>query len=265
MQQEGQGGGVHTARQGQQYPPIAHLGAHVGHGLVDEGGGGPVGLTAADVVDEIADQGHTAAGVHHLGMELHAVEAPLVVSNGRFRGVVGVGQARKAIRQALHRIAMAHPHRGARFHVGEQVDRVVHVQWRLAVFGATGGHHRPAQLLHHQLHAVANPQHRNAQPPDGRITHRRPGLVHGIGAAAEDDALGRQGRQLLGAGGVSHHQGEHLGFPHPPGDQLGILGTEIQDHDRRVPARLGGGVYLGRQVDLGRQGGGGCDLGHQQR
>ena len=235
VQQEGQGGGIHAPGEGQQHPLLAHLGPHIGDRLVDEGGSGPIGDAIADVISEIADQGHAAAGVHHLRMELHAIQTSAEVGHRRLGGVVGVGQAHEALRQALHRIAVAHPHRGTVVHVGEQVGGVIHMQRRLAVFGPAGGHHRPAQLLHHQLHAVADPQHRDAQVPQGRVAAGCAFFVDRAGAAAEDDPLRGQSPQLLGGDGVRQHEGEHLRFAHPAGDQLGILGTKIKDHQPGGP------------------------------
>ena len=88
------------------------------------------------MVDEIADQGHAAGGVHHLWVELNAVELAAVVGNRRFWGVVGVGQARKAIGEGLHRIPMAHPHRRTVVDVGQQIGGVVNKQRGFAVFTA---------------------------------------------------------------------------------------------------------------------------------
>ena len=150
------------------------------------------------MVDEIADQSHAAGGVHHLGVELHAVEATLQMGNRGFRGVGGVRQANKSLGQGLHRVAMAHPHRGSTGDVGEQIGGIIHLQRCLAVFGlAAGGFHHTPQLLHHQLHAVADPQHRDAQLPDRRITEGRVLGVHRTGTAAEDDPLRLHRPQLL--------------------------------------------------------------------
>ena len=67
-------------------------------------------------------------------MELNAIELAAVVGNRRFWGVVGVGQAREAIGEGLHRIPMAHPHRRTVVDVGEQIGGIVNKQRSLAVF-----------------------------------------------------------------------------------------------------------------------------------
>ena len=242
VQQEGKGGGIDTTREGQQHALLAHLGPHISHGLIDESGRGPVGFALTNVIDEIAQHRHPTGGMDHLRVELHPIQPPLVISHRRLGRVVGMGQSGKACRQALHGITVAHPHGRSILDIGQQVHRVVHKQRRLAVFSAACRHDRTAQLLHHQLHAVANTEDRNAQVPNTRITHRSPGLIHGAGAPTEDDPLGLDGLEFFRRGGVTHHQRKHLGFPHAPGDQLRVLGTKIKDHNRRMATGLGGGI-----------------------
>ena len=175
-------------------------------------------------------------------MELHAVQASLMVGHGGLRRVVRMGQTHEAGRQCRHGIAVAHPHRRAVIDVGEQIDRIVDKQRRLAVLGPTGGHDRTAQLLHHQLHAVTNPQHRDAQLPDRRIAERRALLVDRIGTTAEEDAARSQGAELLSGGGVAHHQREDLGLAHTAGNQLRVLRAEIENDNGGMAARSGGVV-----------------------
>ena len=168
-----------------------------------------------------------------------------VVGNGGLGRVGGVGQPHESLRQALHRIPVAHPHRGSLAHVVEQIGGIVHEQGRLAVLGPAGCDHSPAELLHHQLHAITNPQHRDAQVPDRRVAQWRPRFIHRTGPATEDQAPGCQPGQLGRGGGVAHHQREHLGLPHAPGNQLGVLGAEVENHDRRGATGAAGRVADG--------------------
>ena len=87
---------------------------------------------------------------------------------------------------------MAHPHRRALVDVREQVGGVVDKEGRLAVLSAARGHHRATQLLNHQLHAVADTQHRNTQIPNPGIALRGVVGVHRAGTTTEDDPLGIQ-------------------------------------------------------------------------
>ena len=246
VQQKGKCGGIHATGKSQEHTLVTHLAAHVSHRFIDESVCGPIGHTPTDVIHEITQQSHAALRMHHLRVELDAVEPARVIRHGGFRRVVGMGQTHKAIRQTLHRITMAHPHRGSLIHVGEQIRGVVNKQRCFAIFSAASCHHGAAQLLHHQLHAVANPEHRNAQLPDFGVTQRRMLGIDRTGASTQDDSPGIDGLQVLRRGGVTHHQGIHLGFPHTPGDQFGILRSEIENHNRRVTIGFadGGGVHV---------------------
>ena len=50
-------------------------------------------------------------GVHHLGMELHAIELAGVVGDGRERRAVGDRHGAEAVGEPGDAVAMAHPHR----------------------------------------------------------------------------------------------------------------------------------------------------------
>ena len=181
--------------------------------------------------------------MHHLGMELHAVELSLKVRHRRLRRVGGVGQAHKPLRQCFYRVAMAHPHRRTVVDIGEQIRRVIHFEGRLAVFGLTRGSlNNSTELLHHQLHPVANPQHGNAQIPDAGIAQGRMFGIHGTGATAEDDSLRSYASQLLRRSAVAEHHRKHLGLAHAPSNQLRILGAEIKNDDGRLTLSVGRGL-----------------------
>ena len=78
---------------------------------VAEGGHRPVAAAARDLVHEILEHRRAAGRVHHFGVELHAVEPPLLVRDGRERRVARGGDGREALRQRRHAVAVAHPHR----------------------------------------------------------------------------------------------------------------------------------------------------------
>ena len=102
-----------------------------------------------------------------------------------------MSQTHEALGQSLHGITVTHPHRGTTLHIREQCSGVIDHERSLAVFGLTRGRHHPtAKLLNHQLHAVADPQHRDAQIPNRWIAE---GSLIGIDrtwASAEDDSTG---------------------------------------------------------------------------
>jgi len=88
-------------------------------------------------------------------------------------------------------------------------------------------HHLAAEMPAHQLHAVADPQHRHAQLEQLLGHCRRPLLVNRLRPAGEDDPFRVEStdrRQF-------HVEGMQLAvdvrLAHPPGDELGVLRPEI--------------------------------------
>ena len=73
---------------------------------------------------------------------------------------------------------------------GKQSGGILDVQFRLAEFPFFGLFHLAAQLLNHQLGAVADAEHRNAQLENGRIGMGSAVVVDRTRAAGQDDAGG---------------------------------------------------------------------------
>src|SRR5438874_2268572 len=76
------------------------------------------------------------------------------------------------------------------------------------------------------------------QVGDGRVDAWRARRVDGGRSAAEDDADGPPGPDLLGRDRVRHDLRIHVRVTHPPGDELGVLGTEVDDQDGVERLRL---------------------------
>ena len=81
-----------------------------GHGFRNIFGHLPVAAAAADVLHEAVQELRPLAGVRHLGVELHAVEAPLLVGHAGDRAGVGGGHQLEAGGHLRHLVAVAHPH-----------------------------------------------------------------------------------------------------------------------------------------------------------
>ena len=79
---------------------------------------------AADAADEILEDALAELAVRDLRMELHAVDVPRGMHHRRDRTVVGRAQHLEAVRQLLHRIAVAHPHLAVVGHSVEQLAAV---------------------------------------------------------------------------------------------------------------------------------------------
>ena len=73
-------------------------------------GRAPVRSAPADAADEILEDALAEFAMRDLGMELHTVDVPGGIHHRRDRTVIGGAQHLEAIRQLLHRVAVAHPH-----------------------------------------------------------------------------------------------------------------------------------------------------------
>ena len=106
-----------------------------------------------------------------------------------------------------------------------------HFQKSPAELLMVGGFHLAAQLQHHGLLAVANPQdgHRHLEDQI-----RRPGAADVGGrrrAARQDDALGGEILDPLQVAVKRENLAVNAAFPHTPRDQLGYLGAEVENEN----------------------------------
>ena len=100
---------------------------------------------------------------------------------------------------------------------------------------------RAAQDLRHELHAVADAEHRHAHLEQRVVAVRRAGLVDAHRPAREDDPGRLPAGNLGGRRAERDDLGIHVQLAEPPRDELGVLRSEVEDQD-----------------DLMRHGGGGC-------
>ena len=101
----------------------------------------------------------------------------------------------------------------------------------MAVLSDAAGRNRAAQLAHQRLHPVADAQHREAALQGPVRDARRPGVIHAGRPAGQDDAPGvemRHGRRIRGG---RDNLGINLQFPDAAGNQVGVLGAEVDDDD----------------------------------
>ena len=88
-----------------------------------------------------------------------------------------------------------------------------------------------AQLRGHGLHAVADAQDRHAELEHDLRRARRLLLGDRGVAAREDHAARIERAHELSVNVVGMQLAVHAGFAHPPRDELGDLGAEIEDED----------------------------------
>ena len=232
--ERGGNGAVHAAGQGQQDLAAADL-------LADGGDGGahivahvPGAGTAADAVEEVADHILTMLGVVDLRVELHAVEAAGLVSDGAGGAMLRDGTGAEALGQAGDEVAVAHPGDAL---LGQALEQAAggEVRLRAAVFAGRAvlrGRDLAAECLGHELAAVADAEDRHAQREDGGIDLRGGGIIDAVRAAGEDKALGLHGLELLQRGRVGLDLAVYIALTDTAGDELVILPAEVQNENR---------------------------------
>lgn len=88
-----------------------------------------------------------------------------------------------------------------------------------------------AQMVGHQLAAVANAQNRHSQGENRRIHLGRRLQIHAVGTAGENDANGIKSPNLVHGHGVGLDLAIYAALPDPAGDKLVILTAEIQNQN----------------------------------
>ncbi len=172
-------------------------------------------------------------GMIDLRMELHAIEAPLFVSDGDIRAGGAVGIQPEALRDLLHIIPMAHPTDAGFRKALEELAGSVKESLGLAVLSGgifCGSDHTPPQIMRQKLTAVADPQHRHAQLEQLRVSLRRGGVVDAVGAAGKDHADGIHGPDFVHRRCIGLYLAVHAALPYPPGYELVILAPKVQHH-----------------------------------
>ena len=225
---------IDTARKPAYHSSVPDLRANGLDGARPEGGHGPVAFAAGDAVREIPEQGRAVRGVHHLGVELDAVEAAPVVGDGGEGRRVGACHRAKTVRQSRDRIAVAHPHLLTRAHRPDPVEErtgLDDLEKRTPEFALGRGLDGTAKRRTHRLLAVADAEQRDAERVDAFIRARCLRLRERSRAARKDDALGRKARNLFRRRGKGADLAVDPGLAHAAGDQLGHLRAEIEDQD----------------------------------
>ena len=161
--------------------PVAHLRPDARRRLLHERRHRPVAGAAADAVGEVAEDVEAALRVHDLGMKQQRVErvasGSAIAATGAFALVATTDEAGRG---RGDEVAVARPHAQLGRHVGEErtrsaadrvrrscFDRSLTVAWPNSRCGA--GATAPPSASRHELHAVADAEHRAAeleQPPD---------------------------------------------------------------------------------------------------
>src|SRR6185437_11199372 len=109
---------------------------------------------AGDAMREVPQQRRAMRRMHHLGMELHAVEMAAVIGDGGEGRALADADDAEPRRQDLDAVAMAHPHLLAPTllpHALEKCAAIDDVEESAAELTVVGGQHAAAELRAHQL------------------------------------------------------------------------------------------------------------------
>ena len=192
---------------------------------------GPVALGVADLIEEVLQHQRAVFGVVYLGMILNAVEAARLICDSGGRAGIGVRDEFKALRNLCHVVAVAHPGNALGGQTLEKLAAGVVEGTGLAVFTRgvlLCGGDLTAEGVRHELAAVADAEHRDAEVEQRRVALRGGLLVNAVRAAGEDNADRVHGLDLLDRGLVRLYLTEYIMFADAARNQLIILTAEIQ-------------------------------------
>src|SRR5688572_12498183 len=104
-----------------------------------------------------------------------------------------------------------------------------HAEFAGTIFPTVGELHFSAQLMRHQLHAIADPQNRNAEVKDRAIGMRGGARIDAGGSPAENKALGTARLDFVGGNVESDDLRINLTLAHAARDHLRVLRPEVEN------------------------------------
>ena len=167
-------------------------------------------------------------------MPLHAIQLAGLIGHGGNRCAFGMREHREACRSLLNGHAMAHPRGLLGGGVGKNALGIINRGLGLAIFAQGGLIHLAAELVGHDLEAVADAEHRNTGLEYLSIYGRSTGLEYGGRATGQNNRLRILGQDLVNGHGMRDQFRVDAGLAYAAGDELGVLGTEVDDKHRTV-------------------------------
>ena len=228
-QQRRADGRIHAAGQRQQHLAVSDLRADGFHGLFTIVLHVPVAAAAADLEQEIAEDGLAVLRMLHFRVELHAEEFTGDVFHGRDRAHARACHAFESLRKLHDGIRVAHPADAFFGHAFEQ-DAAAVGHGHFAVFGeVAGGTDLSFRHPRQQLVTVTDAQDGDAGVQQRRVVMGRCGVVHGVGTAGKDDPLIPFRLDFFDCNFVIGLQFRvDAQIAHSAGNQLIVLAAEVQ-------------------------------------
>ena len=129
-------------------------------------------------------------------------------------------------------VAVAHPHGKRGRQTGKQrCRRVFNGHFRVAVLAPGRRQHLAAQMVDDEVQAVTDAQHRHAKRENFGVGRRRIGVIHRRRPARENQAQRVESLNFAERRRAGQHDGENVLFANAPGNELGVLRTEIEDNN----------------------------------
>ncbi len=197
----------------------------------------PVARAAADTVGEVPEDLEAPLGVDDFRMEEKPVKPAARIRHRGNRRVRARRDDGKAIGHCGDQIAMTGPHADFRRNVRKQGRRGAlpgHAHGRVPELALRRRRHLAPQRMRHQLHAVADAEHRRPRVEERRIAPGCASIGHALRPARQDDP-DRTSRANLGGRRVWRPDLRvNRQFAEAPRDQLGVLGSAIENEDGLV-------------------------------
>ncbi len=167
----------------------------------------------------------------HFRVKLQPVEAFLRIGGGGDRGVSCCGGGDKAVRERRNGISMAHPAGGADSDPFKQTSEIANPELGKTVFPFFRPRNSASKGVNHELHAVTDPQNRHAEIKYCGVDAGAVFFINARRPSGQDDSLWLEGSQGVHVDAGRFDLTIDAVFPHPAGDQLIVLGAEINDDD----------------------------------
>ena len=207
--------------------------------LLDDVHHRPGGPAAGDPEQEVLEHLLAVLGVHHLGVPLHPGEATGRVLERGDRGGRGLREDVETFGGPPDGVPVGHPDPVVLRELGEQGARGGDQDRRTTELGDAGVGDLAAEDLRHRLEAVAHPEDRDLGLEQRRVDRGRARRVD-RGRPTRQDDRGRVPGQHLGDRQVVRDDlGVDLRLAHSAGDELGVLGSEVDDENEVVVAQDG--------------------------
>src|SRR4051794_28431273 len=209
-----------------------HL-ADVGDLVVDDRVHRPCRPAGGEIDHESAQDLHAVRRVDDFRMELDAPDLAVRIFERGHRRVGGGGRRHEALRHLDDGVEVAHPDVLLMGQRGQQLTLVVgHRQPCPAILAAHTSADLTAELLSDQLGAVADPEDRDAELVDRRVERWRTLHVHALRTAGQDDRRRLAQRQVGSGDAMRDDLAVHVELADSTGDELGVLGAEVDDEHR---------------------------------